>query len=94
MDNPKKAKPKKVLIDLESIRITEYDDRNVQLQVIRESGTWSRVGFYSSILLALRAIQSKELLVDYNQVHDFMSYMQGIERANAQIKEVLNKHDL
>ncbi|GEL67225.1 hypothetical protein [Marinilactibacillus psychrotolerans] len=88
---PKKEKP--ILIDLKTVRIVHYDDKNVVIEKLTEKGKWAKEGYFTTVIQALRRIQAAELLLDPDQVFDFMSYMQGIERSNAQIREVLRQYD-
>lgn len=88
----KPKKEKRILIDLDTVRIKEYDDRNCVIE-IRKGDKWKRKGYYSSVLLALRVIQSEELLIDPDEVYNFMTYLTRMEVSNAKLREVIRKHD-
>ncbi|HHY72678.1 MAG TPA: hypothetical protein GX497_05550 [Bacillus bacterium] len=91
---------KKVLIDLGTVRISEYDSMNVTVERLEEvfnpidkstSMKWRFKGYSSTILNALKLINTRELLVEKKAVSDLNSYLKSVEDSNRKIYLAINK---
>lgn len=90
---------KKVLVDLDTVRIKEYNELNHVIEVYEEvfiptkkttEKRWKIYGYCSTILKGLKTIQRDELLHDKNQITDLNSYLEQVEKSNAKLLEVIN----
>lgn len=88
-----------MLIDLGTVRISEYDSLNVTVERLEEvlnpitkdtTSKWRFKGYLNTILDALQFISTKELLMDKNAVSDLKSYLKQVEESNAKLLEVIN----
>lgn len=94
------SKEKSVLIDLEIVRIKEYDSLNVIIERLEEvvnpvtkevSNKWRFKGYSDTILNALKQIVNKELLVDKNAVKGIENYLKQITDSNEIILKAIER---
>ncbi|MFS1519646.1 hypothetical protein V1503_24785 [Bacillus sp. SCS-151] len=92
------TKEKKVISQIENVRIKEYDKLNVVVEryeevfnpVSKETlNKWRFKGYARSVLSALLFIQANELLIDKNNVGDLEAYLKQVEKSNAALLEVI-----
>lgn len=85
---------KEILLEIENIRIVRNDPLNLTLERLettysarykKEFNSYQFKGYFSNILSALRAIQSKELLIDENNVMDLEGYLKQVQESNDKI---------
>ncbi|UYX53338.1 hypothetical protein M3Y14_04065 [Bacillus thuringiensis] len=93
MDKPKE---KQVLIEIDNVRVKEYDSLNVVVERLEKPSSkssiesvskWRFKGYAKSIHCALKFIVNSELLIDNSKVEDLQSYVKQVEKSN---EEVLN----
>lgn len=93
-------KEREVILTVGNVRIKEYDNLNVMVEryedvfnpVTKETTKkWRFVGYSRSILSALLMISKRELLVDKDKVNDLHSYIEQVEKSNAQLLEVVKE---
>lgn len=94
------AKEKKVLIDLGTVRVREYDSLNVQierLEVVKDpktdttSSKWKFKGYSRTILSALESIVKKELLLDEITLGGLKGYLKQIKESNAKVLAAIER---
>lgn len=90
---------KQVLIDLGNIRITEYNELNVQIEKLEEvfnpktnqtETKWRFKGYSDTILGALEQIQRKELLVEKNVQMGLENYLKSVRESNQKILDAIS----
>lgn len=95
----KVKKEPQVLIEIDNIRVMEYDDANVKVERFEDvinpktkvkEGKWRFVGYSRSIRTALEMIINKELLVDKNAVSDLKTYVIEVRWANQKVLALLD----
>lgn len=91
-------KEKNVLMQIDNVRVVEYDSLNVKIErfekVInkregKEIDKWTFKGYSKSIMTALEAILRNELLIDKNSVSNLESYLNEVRRSNEEIKRAI-----
>lgn len=94
------SKEKRILIDLGTVRICEYDKLNVQIEALEEvfnpttkqkEKKWRFNTFSDTIFNALKTIIRKELLIDKNAVNSLESYLKQVKEATTKVLEVIQK---
>ncbi|MGF3182284.1 hypothetical protein ACQV2W_00780 [Facklamia sp. P12934] len=92
---------KPVLLQVtENLRIVDYDDRNVALEMFstgfnpktkEKTQSWKTAGFFSSIRSSLRYIVEQELITDTNTLNKIESVSDAIERSNQVVLEAIER---
>jgi len=91
-------KEKKVLIQIDNVRVVEYDSLNVKIERFEEvrnpvtkeiSNKWTFKGYSRSILTALESILINELLIDKNSVSSLENHLNEVRRNNEQIRQAI-----
>ena len=92
------SKEKKVLMNIDTVRIIEHDPMNVVVERLEQvinpqtkeaTDKWAFKGYFSSIVSALQSITKNELLIDKNAVSDLETYLKQIEASNEEIMKAL-----
>lgn len=82
----------------EKVKIKEYDDRNYILLKLVENRnnqtgemveSWKNVGYYSTVKKALKAVISKDLLIDKSIIKNILDYKNETDRQYEAILELL-----
>lgn len=91
------TKEKAILIEIDNVRIKEYDSLNVVVErleevfnpIKKETVTkWRFKGYSKTIHSALKFIARNELLVNKGAVKDLKSYLDQIKVSNEALMEV------
>ena len=84
-------------MEIENVRIINYDQLNVMIERYEESFNksknettmkWRFKGYKKTILDALKFIARNELLIDKNAISDLKSYLEQVEKSNQKILEI------
>lgn len=95
---------KKVLIEIENVRVVRWDTQNLAILRLEEVfypkdkvyiNSWQFKGYYSTFRSALKAIVTKELLIDKNNSMALNDHLKQVERIynliEKKIEEEVNK---
>lgn len=89
---------KKVLIDLGTVRISEYDSMNLQIERLEDvtspvtkqtNSKWVFKGYSRTILTALESILKNELLIKKESITSLESYLKSMHDSNGKIREAI-----
>lgn len=80
---------KPILLEIGHLRIIQYDDKNVEIQAYeskynpfekKDAFNWRFKGYSATVFEALRLIQNKCMLVDYDAIRDIKTAMKEHEK--------------
>lgn len=93
MTTDKEKKEIQVFLQIDNVRVVGFDDKNVTVERIEltkrpgeeEKYRWRFKGYYPSVFKALKAIMTKEWLIDKNTVSDLETHLKQVIDSNNKI---------
>ena len=91
---------KKTIIEIENVRIKEYNEMNVMIErketyfnplEKKEVSGWKFRGYSTDILAALKSIHNKGLLINTNAITDLENHLKEVDKANKVILDALER---
>ena len=98
MTETKVPTEKKVLLEIDNVRIKEYDRLNVQIEAYetyynpiekKDTQGWKFKGYSATVLSALLQIQRKEYLIDENAIQDLKTYVEAVKASNLKLRKAI-----
>lgn len=90
-----KSKEKAKIYITDDVRISAYDDRNVTIEILKETTdpktketkfSWKLHGYYTSVKHALNGIIKDDLLIDISTIKTLAEYAEYFKRQCEQVK--------
>lgn len=91
---------KNVVLDIDNVRVIRNDPLNLSVERLessystkhkKEVSSYRFKGYYSNILKAVQAIQSKELLINEKSITDLKSYLEQVQESNDKLYEAVER---